>query len=435
MDGVSGTETRILTVILGGGQGTRLFPLTKTRCKAAVPIGGKYRLIDVPLSNCIHSGLHHIFLLAQYLGESLQRHIVQTYRFDQFADGFIEILSAQQTLTDFMWYEGTADAVRKNIQRIERFRADHVLILSADHLYRMDYRHLIKYHTDRRADLTLAGTLVGPEEAPRMGIIQADAAMQVQALIEKPKDPKQLAGLERPPVSGQEKRYLASMGIYLFRKHFLIDLLKNSSAPDFGSHIIPEAVQKAKVVAFPFDGYWVDVGTVASFYDASMDFVSPLPRFDFYREKERVFTRPRYLPPAKFIDSKITRCVIGEGSIIDSVEIFDSIVGIRSVIDKQCQIRRSVLMGNDYYERQFDTGLIRPRIGPRVNIERAIVDKNVVIGEGVQIQGTQRNVNLDAEYYCIRDGIVVIPTNTVVPAGTQIIADKLAEVEDHGGCK
>lgn len=430
--GNSSQGQKILTVVLGGGRGTRLLPLTQTRCKAAVPIGGKYRLIDIVLSNCIYSELHHIFVLTQYLGRSLQRHIIQTYRFDQFSDGFVEILSAEQTLTDFVWYEGTADAVRKNLARIEHFPAAHVLILSADHLYRMDYRKLIEFHTDHGADLTVAGTLVGKDEAPRMGILKVDETKTVRALVEKPKNPAQLEGLEYRPEADSDKRYLASMGVYLFRKRFLLDILSGTAAEDFGAQIIPEAISRGKVCVYKYDGYWVDVGTVEAFFNANMDFTTALPRFDFYLEQARVFTRPRFLPPAKLVDCKISRSIIGEGSVIEKAEITDSIVGIRSVIRGFCHVTRSVLMGNDYYEREYDTGFIRPLIGSNVKIERAIIDKNVVIGEGSEIRGSENRINKDAPNYSVRDGIVVIPSNTVIPPGTKIYASDSVQEKELG---
>ncbi len=429
MQGDSLDQYRVLTIVLGGGRGSRLFPLTKTRCKAAVPIGGKYRLIDIVLSNCIHSHLHHIFILAQYLGRSLQRHIVQSYRFDQFSDGFVEILSAEQTLTDFLWYEGTADAVRKNISRIEHFQADNVLILAADHLYRMDYRKMIDYHIEKNADLTVASTLVGEGEAPRMGILQAEANGRVINMVEKPKDSAQLTALRFKGDTGDGKNYLASMGIYIFKKRFLVDLLKASVAEDFGSQIIPDAIKKGSVYVYKFDGYWRDVGTMESFFDANMDFTSNLPHFDFYLEQVRVFTRPRVLPPAKLVDCKVSKCIVGEGSVIEGAEITDSVIGIRSVIQGSTLIRKSIIMGNDYYERLYDTGFIRPMIGRQVTIERAIVDKNAVIGDGCEIRGSDAHINEDGTDYYIRDGIVVIPSNTSIAPGTKIIAGAPKEIK------
>ncbi|MBI4431056.1 MAG: glucose-1-phosphate adenylyltransferase [Candidatus Omnitrophica bacterium] len=425
----SADHYRVLTIILGGGRGSRLFPLTKTRCKAAVPMGGKYRLIDIVLSNCIHSHLHHIFILAQYLGRSLQRHIIQSYRFDQFSDGFVEILSAEQTLTDFLWYEGTADAVRKNISRIEHFQTENVLILSADHLYRMDYRKMIDYHIEKGADLTVAATPVNDDEAPRMGILQVDRNDKALSMVEKPKDPGKLGTLRYRSEGQKGEKYLASMGIYIFKKKFLLEALKSGAAEDFGSQIIPEVIEKGNVFVYKFDGYWRDVGTMASFFDAHIDFTSNLPHFDFYLEHARVFTRPRFLPPAKLLDCKVSKCIIGEGSVIEGAEMIESVIGIRSMIQGSTLIRRSIVMGNDYYERLYDTGFIRPMIGKHVTIERAIIDKNTVIGDGCEIRGTEVPMNEDGTEYYIRDGIVVIPSNTTIAPGTKIIAGASKEIK------
>lgn len=416
---------KVIGVILGGGQGTRLFPLTQLRSKPAVPIGGKYRLIDIPISNCLHSGVNRIFALTQFNSASLHRHISTTYRFDSFSDGFVEILAAEQTQDSVAWYQGTADAVRQQLRHLLSRRADQVLILSGDHLYRMDYRAFVEEHRARGADVSIAVKPVPRQAAPALGIVQVNAQGQIVDFREKPQDEDELAAL-RLPGADSEACYLASMGIYVFEPQVLVSLLMGSDQDDFGKHIIPSAIHKVGVFAHTFDGYWEDIGTIRSFYEANLALTDQHPPFDFYQADAPIYTHARFLAGTRLENCHIERGIICEGSSIQSAQIEHSVIGIRSVIGAHCQIAHTIVMGADSEESPIDRarnaaqGIPDMGIGAHSAITGAIIDKNARIGERVCITPKDRGVEADAANYYIRDGIVVVPKDAVIPAGTVI---------------
>ena len=414
----------VLAVVLGGGRGGRLYPLTKLRAKPAVPIGGKYRLIDIPISNCINSGITHIFVLTQFLSASLHRHVFGTYKFDVFSGGFVEILPAEQTLTRADWYQGTADAVRQQVHRFLSREPEDVLILAGDHLYRMDYSQFISFHRESRADVTVAVLPVSAADALRYGILQTNDEGRIVAFREKPEGAEALEGLESR--HGDERPYLASMGVYVFRMDVLVRLLEGSSGDDFGRHIIPAAIESVRVYAFPFDGYWEDIGTISAFYEANLALTRPDPLFDFYDPHRPIYTRSRFLPPSRIDGCRIERAVVAEGCWLYDSDIEECIIGLRSVVRPEARLRQVVMMGADFYEdddeKTENRRLGRPHvgIGPGAHIERAIIDKNARIGQGVIIRSHEGEPDHEEEYYAIRDGIAVIPKNAVVPEGTAI---------------
>lgn len=416
----------VIGVILGGGQGTRLFPLTQLRSKPAVPIGGKYRLIDIPISNCLHSGVNRIFALTQFNSASLHRHISTTYRFDSFSDGFVEILAAEQTQDSVAWYQGTADAVRRQLRHLLSRRADQVLILSGDHLYRMDYRAFVEEHRARGADVSIAVKPVTRQAAPALGIVQVDAQGRIVDFREKPQDAAGLEALRLPAAADSEEGYLASMGIYVFEPQVLVSLLMSSDQDDFGKHIIPSAIHKVGVFAHTFEGYWEDIGTIRSFYEANLALTDRPPPFDFYRADAPIYTHARFLAGTRLEHCHIERGIICEGSYIQSARVERSVIGIRSVIGANCQIAHTIVMGADSEESPADRarnaaqGLPNVGIGANSTITGAIIDKNARIGEGVCIANKDRGVQADGTNYYIRDGIVVVPKDAVIPAGTVI---------------
>lgn len=415
----------VIGVILGGGQGTRLFPLTQLRSKPAVPIGGKYRLIDIPISNCLHSGVNRIFALTQFNSASLHRHISTTYRFDSFSDGFVEILAAEQTQDSVAWYQGTADAVRQQLRHLLSRRADQVLILSGDHLYRMDYRAFVEEHRARGADVSIAVKPVTRQAAPSLGIVQVDAQGRIVDFREKPQDTAELEALRRP-ATDSEACYLASMGIYVFEPQVLVSLLMSSDQDDFGKHIIPSAIHKVGVFAHTFEGYWEDIGTIRSFYEANLALTDRPPPFDFYRAAAPIYTHARFLAGTRLENCHVERGIICEGSYIQSARIEHSVIGIRSVIGANCQIAHTIVMGADSEESPADRvrnaaqGIPNMGIGANTKITGAIIDKNARIGEGVCITNKDRGVEAGATNYYIRDGIVVVPKDAVIPSGTVI---------------
>ncbi|MBM3321255.1 MAG: NTP transferase domain-containing protein [Candidatus Eisenbacteria bacterium] len=418
---------RVVTVILGGGRGTRLYPLTERRAKPAVSFGGKYRLIDIPISNSINSGIRKIFVLTQFLSAGLHSHITRTYRMDGFSQGFVEILAAEQTPTRKTWFQGTADAVRHGLRYSARTPHDHVLILSGDQLYRMDFADMLRTHLDSRADVTLAATLVGEENVPRMGILRIDADGRVVGFVEKPESPETRETLAVPEmVRGRlaarpgEKRHLASMGIFLFRRQALYDLLADGKRQDLPREVIPAAFERLKVVFHPFDGYWEDVGTLRTFFEANLDLAGPMPRFDLYDPVNPLFSRYRNLPAAKIQNTHLDRALVAEGAIIEGASLSRVVVGLRSVIRPGATIRNSVLIGNDFYESEEDGGPRRPEIGRNTLIETAVIDKNAVIGEGCVIRDKTGAPDSDHPLYTVRDGITVIRDGTVLPPGTMI---------------
>ena len=414
----------VLAIVLGGGRGGRLYPLTKLRAKPAVPIAGKYRLIDIPMSNCINSGITRIFVLTQVLSASLHRHVFRTYTFDVFSRGFVEILAAEQTLTGADWYQGTADAVRQQMHRFISRGAEDVLILAGDHLYRMDYSQFVRLHRERRADVTVAVLPVSAADAPRYGILQTNDEGRIVAFREKPHGAEALDGLESR--HGDKRPYLASMGIYVFRMDALVRLLEEISGDDFGRHIVPAAIESVRVYAFPFDGYWEDIGTISAFYEANLALTQQDPPFDFYDPHAPIYTRSRFLPPSRIDGCRMERVVIAEGCWLYDSDIEECIIGLRSVIRPGARLRQVVMMGADYYEDDDEKAenrrLGRPHvgIGQGADIERAIIDKNARIGQGVIIRSHEGEPDQEEEHYVIRDGIVVIPKNAVIPGGAAI---------------
>ena len=396
----------ILAVILGGGRGARLYPLTQMRSKPAVPIAGKYRLIDIPISNCINSEIFRIAVLTQFNSVSLHRHITRTYNFDAFHQGWVQIWAAEQTLESADWYQGTADAVRKQLLEIQSTGAKHVLILAGDHLYRMDYKAMAEFHWANKADITVAVQPISKEEVTRFGILKREANGRISSFVEKPKDPevqKKFISRDDP-----ERPFLGSMGIYMFKTRILIDLLTNfPNHDDFGGDIIPEAIKSHAVYGFDFNGYWQDIGTIRSFYETNLALTTPETPFNFYDAKLPIYTDTRFLPGSIVEDSNLRDVLISEGSRILKSEITHSIIGIRSQIATGCVIKDSIVMGSDYYERD-DEGL-PIGIGANCHIEGAILDKNARIGDNVTILPFPRNADIDNEKWYVRDGIVVIP--------------------------
>ncbi len=424
--------SNVLAIIMGGGQGTRLFPLTRERSKPAVPLAGKYRLVDIPISNCINSGLRRVYVLTQFNSTSLHRHISQSYKFDQFSDGFVEILAAQQTFADTSWYQGTADAVRKNLVHFLDHDFEYVLILSGDQLYRMDFRRIIAQHIETSADMTVATMPVLHKDVSSLGIMQINEERRITRFVEKPKDPAVQDSLrlprdwyERLGIEGESDFWMASMGIYVFNREVLTRLLDNSLT-DFGKHIIPGAIEKYRVFSHAFQGYWEDIGTIRNYFEANLDCAAELPRFNFFDMSAPIFSRPRFLPASKINGAEIDHAVISDGCIINRCKINKSIVGVRSLIDEGSNLDRVVLLGNDYYESEAsilaNAGNGRPRIGIGQNtkIENAIVDKNARIGCNCLISPAGKPENVDHPLYYIRDGIVIIAKNAVIPDNTII---------------
>jgi glucose-1-phosphate adenylyltransferase len=427
--------SNVLSVIMGGGQGTRLFPLTKERAKPAVPLAGKYRLVDIPISNCINSDLRRIYLLTQFNSASLHRHISQSYKFDHFNEGFVELLAAQpkQTSADTSWYQGTADAVRKNLVHFMSLDDwDYLLILSGDQLYRMDFRHIIHQHAETGADITVATIPVERRETPALGIMQVDANRRITRFVEKPKDPALQDSLKLPRewyaplgIKGEKDLFLASMGIYVFKRDIIESVLENNH-DDFGKHVIPNAIQNLRVFSYVFQGYWADIGTIRAFFEANLDVTSELPRFDFFNMAAPIFSHPRWLPSSKINGAQIDHAVISDGCIINRAVITHSIVGLRSFVGSGTVLNRVIILGCDYYEsiesilEHEKAGKPRIGIGSNCRIENTIVDKNARIGNNVTISPAGKPENVDDPNYYIRDGIVIIPKNGVIPHGTVI---------------
>ncbi len=424
--------SKVITIILAGGQGSRLYPLTKKRSKPAVPIAGRFRLIDFPISNCIHSGLRRIFLLTQFSSESLHRHIFLTYRFDSFSKDFITILSASQTLESNDWYQGTADAVRQNL-RFLRTEGEMVLILSGDHLYQMDYRKFIDFHLEKNAEISISVYPVHSEIAPEFGVMKVEEDGKISEFQEKPKESSLLEStkvsenvFKQFHIEAAGRTHLASMGIYLFNWEVLNDMLSSTTYEDFGREVIPAALNKYKVYAYFFDGYWKDIGTIRSFFEAHLDLIKTIPQFNLYDEDKLIFSRARFLPGSKINYSEVQNSILCEGSIIDRARINQSIIGIRSRIGKNSVIERSILMGADFFESEQEfsqnkaDGIPDVGIGENCELRNVIIDKNVRIGNGVKLINSRNINNEDTKDYVIRDGIIVIPKNAVIADGTVI---------------
>jgi glucose-1-phosphate adenylyltransferase len=424
--------SEVITIILAGGQGTRLYPLTRSRSKPAVPIAGKFRLIDIPISNCIHSGLRKIFILTQFSSESLHRHIFKTYLFDNFSKDFVTLLSAQQTIENLDWYQGTADAVRQNMRFFQR-EADLVLILSGDHLYKMDYQKFIDFHLEKVADISIAVYPVVEEQTSEFGVMKVNRDTRITDFLEKPKESDQK---EKMKVSeevfhqfGLEsggRTHLASMGIYLFNWDVLNELLENTDHDDFGKGIIPFAIKENNVYGYLFDGFWEDIGTIKKYFEAHMNLTEPVPTFNFYDEEKPIFTHARFLPSLKILSSEVSQSILSEGSIINCSQINNSIIGLRSRIGENSLIDHSIVMGADYIESQEECisnaqkGIPNIGIGSDCEIRNAIIDKNARIGNGVKLINVRNAEEEEAEEHVIRDGIIIIPANSIIPDGTVI---------------
>jgi len=412
----------VMAVIMGGGEGARLYPLTRERAKPAVPIAGNYRLIDIPISNCINSGIFKIAVLTQFNSVSLHRHISQTYIFDSFHTGWVQIWAAEQTPTALEWYQGTADAVRKQLTEIKSARVPFVLVLAGDHLYRMDYSQMIQFHYDTKADVTVAVQPVCREDAPRLGILKLDSDKRIVRFAEKPKEPDILD--EMVSLNDSDRPFFGSMGIYLFNTDELVNILESTDFDDFGKHVIPAAVERSKVVGYEYDGYWADIGTIRSFFDINIALASKNPPFSLIDEGWPIYTHPRNLPASQIENSTIDETLIAEGCWIQESEIRSSVIGLRSQIRAGTRIKCSIIMGADYYgffqRGREDEGGFMLGIGKGCSIEGAILDKNSSIGRDTIIEPFPSGVNIDDELYVVRDGIVVVPKSTHLQPGTHI---------------
>ncbi|RMD68955.1 MAG: glucose-1-phosphate adenylyltransferase [Cyanobacteria bacterium J149] len=427
---------RVLSIILGGGAGTRLYPLTKLRAKPAVPLAGKYRLIDIPISNCINSEILKIYVLTQFNSASLNRHISKAYNFSGFSDGFVEVLAAQQTKENPDWFQGTADAVRQYLWLFEEWDVDEYIILSGDHLYRMDYSKFVQHHRDTNADITISVVPIDEQRASAFGLMKIDDSGRIISFSEKPEGEalKQMAvdtsilGLN--PEQAKEKPYIASMGIYVFKKEVLEKLLRqNPNQTDFGKEVIPFAAKDHRIQAYLYKGYWEDIGTIEAFYDANLALTNqPQPDFSFYDEKAPIYTRSRYLPPTKLLNSNVTQSIIGEGCIIKECRINHCVLGVRTRIENNCIVEDTLVMGADFYEpfsvrkSKIEQGSVPVGIGANSTIRRSIIDKNARIGQNVIITNKDRveEANREDEGFLIRNGIIVIIKNAVIPDNTVI---------------
>jgi glucose-1-phosphate adenylyltransferase len=408
----------VLAVILGGGKGSRLFPLTKYRAKPAVPFGGKFRIIDVPISNCLNSGFDKIFVLTQFNTESLHRHIYDTYRLGRFCEGFVDILAAQQTLENMDWYQGTADAVRQNLSYIKETNAKYTIILSGDHLYRMNYNEFLNTHIQNNADISISVKPVAHKEASEFGILQIDELNRVKNFMEKPSGAL-LESIKSPglPV---ETPFLASMGIYIFTTQTLIDILNENTSTDFGKHIIPESIGKLRVITHQFQGYWRDIGTIAAFFHANLELTSLKPPFTLYDTKFPIYTRARSLSGSRIDNCHIKHTLLADGCFIEKSTIKNTVIGIRTLISQNTEIENCVIMGADYYDSNIIKNTLPVGIGENCIIRNAIIDKNARIGNNVKIMNVNKKNNFDGTLFYIRNGIVVIPKNTIIQDDTVI---------------
>ena len=419
---------KMVCLILGGGQGSRLYPLTSHRSKPAVPIGGKYRLIDIPISNCINSGVRRMFVVTQFNSASLNRHIKNTYQFDSFSPGFVDILAAEQTPGSDKWFQGTADAVRQSMHHLNSHEYDYVLILSGDQLYQMDFKQMAEYHLAQKADLTIATIPVPAKEASEFGIMKVDKKGYISSFIEKPAA-KLLPDWTSPvpaPLKKKGREYLASMGIYIFKKEALEKLfLDHPDATDFGKAIIPAAIQTGySVASYQFDDYWTDIGNIRSFYEANLELCDNIPRYNLFDNHKRVFTRSRALAPSKFFGTRLNKSIVAEGCIIHAKLIDYSLIGIRARIGAKTVVKNAIVMGNDFYQTLEEIvhkkDEIHVGIGKNCHIEQAIIDKDCRIGDNVVIKGGDHLKNIETETYCIVEGIVVVKKKAVIPSGTKI---------------
>ena len=422
-----------VALILGGGRGTRLYPLVKARSKPAVSLGGQYRMIDIPVSNCINSGFRNIYVITQFNSASLNNHIYNAYRFDNFSGGHVSILAAEQTDTNIDWYQGTADAVRKNLEHFDSEFVNNVVILSGDQVYRMNYNVMLQHMLETGADIVVGTVPVVREDAKGFGVMLVNKRGQITNFHEKPKEDDTLDALKLSEdqkkmfnIEDPNKEYLASMGIYVFRRNVLKELLSDVSMIDFGKDIIPEAIKKYKVFSYAFQGYWEDVGTIKAYFEANISFGSKNPPFDFYDENAPIYTHVRYLSPSKVEKATITSSIIADGCRIENATIKECVIGVRSVVQSGSTLERVVMMGSDYYEDNDDIERLNVKHIPKIGIgkkcvlKNVIIDKNVRIGNDVVIANKKKIQHQDSEFYCIRDGIVIIPKNTIVKSGTII---------------
>ena len=425
-------EKRVLAVIMGGGRGTRLYPLTMERCKPAVPLAGKYRLVDIPISNCINSGINRIFLLTQFNTASLHRHVQSTYNFDVFGGGFVDILSAEQTEKSLDWYQGTADAVRRNLMHYRTFSHDIVLILSGDQLYRMDFTKIIEQHLTNGADVTIAAIPFPVSKVEGLGLIRVNDDLSISGFVEKPKDPAVIQGLvlseqleSKLKNRIEEKRCLASMGIYVFNRQVLAEALDNSMT-DFGKEVIPSLLGKKRLFAHLFEGYWEDIGTVRAFFEANLQLAHPLPSFNFFDQAAPIYTSARFLPASKINKCQIDHVVIGDGSIVTDSTLHRCVLGIRSFLGEGTHLEDVVVMGSDYYESEVDIaanvakGIPNLGIGRNCNIRKSIIDKNARIGDSVILSPDGKPDGTYAHGVVIRDGVLIVPKGVIVPSSTNL---------------
>lgn len=427
-------DGKIMAIIMGGGRGSRLYPLTENRSKPAVPIAGKYRLIDVPISNCINSDIRRMFVLTQFNSASLNRHVKNTYQFDVYSKGFVDILAAEQTPSNNTWFQGTADAVRQSLPRIMDNDFEHILILSGDQLYQMDFRKLYQRHLETNSDVTVATIPVKRKEATDFGILKVDANNSIQDFIEKPDETivdNWKSEVEEKYASA-DKHFLASMGIYMFKKEVMLKMFEESpEATDFGKEFIPAAVKDEECIisSYPFGGYWTDIGSISSFFDACIEMTEFLPQFNFYDNRKKIYTRARILAPSKVFGTRLQNVLISDGCILHADTVSDSVLGIRTRIGKNSVIKRSVIMGSDYYQSLYELQE-NPHhkllgIGENCYLENVIMDRNVCIGNDVYIRGGNQDEYIETDQYCVRDGIVVLKKGVEIKDGTRIVADEL----------
>lgn len=414
----------VLCLVLGGGRGSRLYPLTKDRSKPALPFAGKYRLVDIPISNSLNSGFNCIYVLTQFNSESLNKHIARTYKFADFSRGFVEIMAAEQSMDSTDWFQGSADAVRRCLKHFNYPHIKYILVLSGDQLYKMDFSRLLNFHNEKDSEITIACNPVEVDSIKDFGIMCVDKDKRINNFAEKPQNVRVVKGMSIE--SDKKKFYLASMGIYLFNKNVLFDILSDNRKTDFGKEVIPDSFACKSTYAYIHEDYWRDVGTIKAFYEESLTFTNSLPPIDLFDEHWQFFTRPRYLPPAKIEDCKLNRVMIGEGSILNKCRIYHSVIGLRSRIVDFAVIEDSVVMGADFYQsidnikRDESAGIPPIGIGKNCLIKKAIIDKNVRIGEGVKLINQKNRKSFDSEKYSIKDGIIIIPKKTTIPSGTVI---------------
>tara|TARA_R110002051_G_scaffold166088_1_gene237035 strand:- start:8179 stop:9450 length:1272 start_codon:yes stop_codon:yes gene_type:complete len=421
-------NTKVLAIILGGGQGSRLYPLTKSRSKPAVPIAGKYRLVDIPISNCLNSNIKRMFVLTQFNSASLNKHIKHTYQFSYFSEAFVDILAAEQTPDNKGWFQGTADAVRQSMHHFEGYESEYILILSGDQLYQMDFNEMLEAHIESKAEISIASLPVNAKDATSFGILKTDASQTITSFIEKPETdllPDWTSEVS-PAMKKQGKHYLASMGIYIFNKDLLLKLLNGTETMDFGKEIIPQAISDHKVLSYAYEGYWTDIGNIDSFFEANIDLTADMPKFNLFNRGQSILTRPRVLPPTKISGTTLEKSIVAEGSIIHGSRIANSVIGIRSRIGKGTVLESCYVMGSNRFldlEEIDDArrrGIPHVGIGDRCFLTRCIVDKNAKIGDDVRITGGNHLEDIETDTYVVRDGIIVVKNGATIPSGTTI---------------